>query len=46
MMVSNGANGSAAGLGLGSVFPDALTPLKAADPEVYGIIEDEKARQW
>ena len=29
-----------------SVFPEALTPLQAADPEVFGIIQDEKKRQW
>lgn len=29
-----------------SVFPEALTHLQAADPEVYGIIQDEKKRQW
>lgn len=28
------------------VFPDALTPLVEADPEVFGILEDEKKRQW
>jgi hypothetical protein len=28
------------------VFPEALTPLSVADPEVFGIIEDEKRRQW
>ena len=28
------------------IFPDALTPLAEADPEVHGIIEDEKVRQW
>jgi hypothetical protein len=28
------------------VFPEALTPLAIADPEVYGIIQDEKVRQW
>ena len=28
------------------VFPEALKSLKEADPEVYGIIEDEKKRQW
>ena len=28
------------------VFPEALTTLQAADPEVYGIIQDEKKRQW
>lgn len=43
--VNGTANGSAA-TGLKTIFPDALTPLKVADPEVNGIIEDEKARQW
>ncbi|CAG9463896.1 unnamed protein product [Pedinophyceae sp. YPF-701] len=28
------------------VFPEALKALKDADPEVYGIIQDEKKRQW
>ena len=28
------------------IFPDALTPLAEADPEVNAIIEDEKVRQW
>jgi len=31
---------------LRAVFPEALTPLAVADPEVYGIIQDEKVRQW
>lgn len=29
-----------------AVFPDALTPLRECDPEVYGLIQEEKARQW
>lgn len=29
-----------------NVFPEALKSLKEADPEIYGIIQDEKARQW
>lgn len=29
-----------------SVFPEALQSLREADPEVFGIIEDEKERQW
>ena len=28
------------------VFPESLTKLQEADPEVFGIIEDEKQRQW
>lgn len=28
------------------VFPECHSTLKAADPEVFGIIEDEKERQW
>ncbi len=28
------------------IFPDALTPLKAADPEMWQLIEKEKQRQW
>lgn len=30
---------------MANVFPEALMSLKAADPEVYAIIEDEKKRQ-
>ena len=29
-----------------TIFPEALKSLQEADPEVYGIIEDEKKRQW
>ena len=29
-----------------SVFPEALRSLREADPEIFGIIEDEKKRQW
>lgn len=29
-----------------AVFPEALKTLREADPEVFGIIEDEKKRQW
>ena len=28
------------------VFPESHATLKEADPEVFGIIEDEKERQW
>ena len=28
------------------VFPDALKPLKEADPEVWGLVQKEKERQW
>lgn len=28
------------------VFPEALKSLKEADPEIFDIIQDEKARQW
>ncbi|KAG1673705.1 hypothetical protein FOA52_010574 [Chlamydomonas sp. UWO 241] len=31
---------------MSAVFPEALHSLADADPEVYGIIQDEKARQW
>jgi hypothetical protein len=31
---------------MNAIFPEALTPLKEADPEVYGIVQDEKVRQW
>ena len=39
------ANGKAAA-GMEAIFPEALASLQAADPEVYGIIQDEKKRQW
>lgn len=29
-----------------SVFPEGLKRLRDADEEVFGIIEDEKVRQW
>ena len=29
-----------------SVFPEALMTLEEADPVVFGIVEDEKKRQW
>lgn len=29
-----------------AVFPECLSTLADADPEVFGIIEDEKRRQW
>ncbi len=32
--------------GMKRIFPEALTPLLECDPEVAGIIKDEKARQW
>jgi hypothetical protein len=28
-----------------SVFPEALKPLKEADPEVYELVQKEKLRQ-
>ena len=28
------------------VFPEGLKRLRDADAEVFGIIEDEKVRQW
>ena len=28
------------------IFPEALQSLQEADPEVHGIIQDEKKRQW
>jgi hypothetical protein len=27
-------------------FPEALSPLDKADPEVYELIQQEKKRQW
>jgi hypothetical protein len=29
-----------------NVFPESLKSLKEADPEMYSILQDEKARQW
>lgn len=40
------ANGHVPASAMDLVFPEALKTLKDADPEVFGIIEDEKARQW
>lgn len=45
-MATTIANGHASGSAMDAIFPEALKTLKEADPEVYGIIEDEKARQW
>ena len=47
-MTGTHANGNGAGdkAKLQAVFPEALTPLAQADPEVFGIIQDEKQRQW
>ena len=28
------------------MFPEGLSPLAQADPEVFGIIKDEEERQW
>jgi hypothetical protein len=28
------------------VFPEARASLKQADPELYGILKDERRRQW
>lgn len=42
-------NGSANGHGaavMEAVFPEAHLSLQECDAEVYGIIEDEKRRQW
>ena len=41
-MVSNGSTKGA----MARVFPEALSSLKQADPELYSIIQDEKRRQW
>lgn len=40
------ANGHCSAAGLDHVFPEALSSLKLADPEMYQIIQDEKTRQW
>lgn len=44
------ANGHAASISTAAdmvrVFPEALQSLQHADPEMYGIIEEEKVRQW
>eukprot|EP00877_Chromochloris_zofingiensis_P007161 jgi/Chrzof1/2699/Cz11g25190.t1 len=45
MATANGHHSHHSSL-LQKVFPEALTPLQQADPEVYAIIEDEKSRQW
>lgn len=29
-----------------SVFPEARSVLKDADPEMYALVQDEKVRQW
>jgi hypothetical protein len=29
-----------------AVFPESHLRVQEADPEVYGIIQDEKRRQW
>jgi glycine hydroxymethyltransferase len=29
-----------------SFFPEALSSLQDADPEVFGLIQEEKTRQW
>jgi len=29
-----------------AVFPDALSPLRECDPEVFALIQEEKTRQW
>lgn len=47
--LTNGhANGHHASVSpaMAAVFPEAHTTLAAADPELYALIEDEKARQW
>jgi glycine hydroxymethyltransferase len=47
-MVNGTMNGAANGHEdpMASIFPEAHMPLATADPELYGIIEDEKRRQW
>lgn len=47
-MVQNGVheNGVAKAGAMQAVYPEALKTLKEVDPDVYGIIEDEKRRQW
>jgi hypothetical protein len=50
-MVANGTHDAAGPTAahktvLARVFPEARSSLKEADPEVYGIIQDEKKRQW
>jgi hypothetical protein len=51
MTMAAAANGHSAAstkdaASMAQVFPEALRSLKEADPEIYGIIQDEKARQW
>ncbi|KAG2488048.1 hypothetical protein HYH03_013353 [Edaphochlamys debaryana] len=43
---ANGQHGLIATPAMNAVFPEAHTPLATADPEVFALIEDEKARQW
>ena len=48
-MVSNGCHAPGAEpteCRMARVFPEARSSLKEADPEIYGMIEDEKKRQW
>jgi hypothetical protein len=45
-MAANGNGHAATGETMARVFPEALTPLQQADPEVYAILQDEKKRQW
>ena len=46
-MVSNGTTDATERKGaMARVFPEALSSLKQADPELYSIIQDEKRRQW
>jgi hypothetical protein len=43
-------NGNAAAVrgqeSFAKVFPDGITSLKEADPEVAALVEEEKKRQW
>jgi hypothetical protein len=44
-MAATNGNGHAADP-MARVFPEALTPLEQADPEIYALVQDEKKRQW
>lgn len=39
-------NGVAHDSSMAAIFPEALQPLAEADPEVFGLVQAEKQRQW
>lgn len=42
----NGCHAKADASKLTDIFPEAHQTLADADPEIYGIVEQEKVRQW